>query len=172
MAVAKVYNGSSWVVFVPKVHTGSVWSEKPNYWDGAAWEPLYSSTSVELGDKIHFTFVFPAGLCVSNVRVSSDGNYYESNNAGSYSSADEAWLEAGNAADVWMERTITSGTLTTDDVGASRVNLGSGDYDLGVTAGSGTTKSCSFTLDFYDASSGGTLLDSANITTDANGTGS
>lgn len=122
---------------------------------------------VELGTKLHFTFNGGGSSCVCNVRISSDGNYYESNNNGGYGTADELWLESGSAGDVWLERTITSGTLDTDDVGTGRVNLGSGDYDLGVTAPNGNIDSAEFTLDFYDASSGGTLLDTADINVSA-----
>ena len=142
--------------------------------DGGTLRQVFSSgPTVELGNKIHLTFTDLEGVAISNVRLHSNGNYYESNinGDGTFGAADELWLESGSAGDVWVERSITSGTLTTDDIGGSRVSLASGSFTMGVTTVSSGTKTCSFTLSFYDAASGGNLLDTAAITTTADGTG-
>ena len=169
-------SGGSWKEWLPGTSVGSGGANKAietmHIGSGGAWKQFFvSGPTVELGNKLHLTFTPLSGVAIANIRVSSDGNYYESNVSGAYGSADEAWLESGDAGDVWVERTITDGTLDTDDLGTGRTNLGSGDYDLGVTSPSGGTKEASFTLSFYDASSGGNLLDSASITVNANGTG-
>jgi hypothetical protein len=106
--------------------------------------------------------------CTVKVKIASDGDYYESNNAGSYvAGAAQTWLDSGTSSQVWVERTMVSGsdTLTYDDIGGSRVSCSS-DLELGYqnSAADDSTISGTVTLDFYDAASGGTLLDTANIT--------
>jgi len=130
---------------------------------------FYSSLVVELANKFHSTQRIIEGVAVANVRVSSDGNYYQSNEDGFFSIANELWLESGAASAVWVERTIDSGTLDTDDIGAGRVNLGAGNFDIGVSSAFGGVQNATFTLNFYNASSGGTLLDTAQISVSGDG---
>jgi hypothetical protein len=103
-----------------------------------------------------------AGTVISNIKIDSDGMVYESNSAGSYGAATETWLTSGLNSEVWVERQITSGTLTTDDIGASRVACTS-DLETGVTRAAPGTKTAQVIFSFYDAASGGNLLDTAHV---------
>jgi hypothetical protein len=63
---------------------------------------------------------------------------------------------------VWVERTVNSGTLDTDTIGASRV-VCSTDRIVGITRSSAGTDTANVTLEFFDAASGGNSLDTATI---------
>ena len=101
---------------------------------------------------------------VCNIKVDNDGSVYVSNDTGGYGAAAEVWLDSGLNSEVWVERTINSGSLDTDTIGASRVAM-TADRTVGVTDsdGGGSSATANVTLDFYDAASGGNLLDSADL---------
>lgn len=81
----------------------------------------------------------------------------------------ERWLETGRVDQVWVERTINSGDLDIDGIGASRVSCTIArdiyvlDTDPGVSG-----QPCNVTLNFYDAAAGGNLLHSRSWTLSAN----
>lgn len=171
MAVAKVYNGSSWVVFVPKTHTGSVWSEKPNYWDGSAWEPLYASEVVTLSGEFITTSVSGAVPSVARLIINPDGTLDKLEN-GSTTQIDAStdWIIPNGAASssyqvrfTNLAGTITgAGTTLTEDVWADidqvhgirtarPIAQGNGQtgatFDLEIRLGTGATlASASYTL--------------------------
>jgi len=100
--------------------------------------------------------------CVANVRVHSDGDLYASTNTGGYGASYETWLDAGLNSEVWVQRTIISGTLTTDS-GSSRLAC-TGIRTFGVTRTTAGVKTCVIDLKWYDAPSGGSLLDTQRVT--------
>jgi len=76
---------------------------------------------------------------------------------------DSPFVTGGTTSQVWVERTINSGSLDVDTIGASRVAC-SGTRTIEAHDTSPippTTGDANVTVDFYDAASGGTLLDSA-----------
>lgn len=108
--------------------------------------------------------------CIANVKIDNDGSVYRSNAAGAYGAASQVWLDAGQNSDVWVERTIDAGSLDTDTIGASRVAMTS-DRTVGVQDSNGSfaiKATATVTVSFYDAASGGNLLDTATITLTAN----
>jgi hypothetical protein len=105
----------------------------------------------------------------AGVQVNSDGDWYSSDNAGNYSAAGGTWLTAGANSDVWVERTINSETgtgLDVDDIGASRVAMTT-TRELRVSRTSTGVSTANVTLTFYDAASGGNVLDTATIALEA-----
>lgn len=95
--------------------------------------------------------------CLSNMKVDQDGDIYESDNTGAYGASAQTWLDAGSSSAVWVARTVTLGTLTTD-AGTGRLQCNV-DREFGVTDPPGAaSKQANITLKFYDAASGGNLL--------------
>jgi hypothetical protein len=108
----------------------------------------------------------PSGACIAYIKLDADGSVYESDNTGAYGAATEVWLESGETSEVWVERTITAGTLTQDDIGASRVACTS-DLVFGNLSAAGTETGTD-TLDFFNQASGGTAFYTrTNLTTSA-----
>jgi hypothetical protein len=165
MAVLKVYNGSSWDVAIGKTYDGSSWVAKMEFYDGSAFVPLYASGPTVITTNIQSNSTSRnIGVCVCYVKIDSDGDFYKSDETGSYSSNGN-WLDSGAANEVWVARTITAGTLSKDDIGTGRTSCSS-DLEIGTTKSfPDGNKSCTFTLNFYDAASGGNLLASKSITT-------
>ena len=104
-----------------------------------------------------------------------DGKAYkkEGNSSANYNLV-ETWLSEGRSSDVWASRNGTLGgsadPLTVDNIpveGVSRTNL-SGDAEIGYTAEYLTEDNfdCTVTIYFYDAATGGNLLDTIVITLD------
>jgi len=116
---------------------------------------------------IHLTKI--GSTCYAGVQFNADGNEYRNANAGSqaFTSSRGAWLTAGAAGDVWVERTITDD----DGTGLDWTDSGTGRLNLGTTRQFGLQTNSVFdndyvdiTFDFYDAVSGGNLLDSVSYT--------
>ena len=153
------------------IKVGGVWKkvDQAHIRTGGAWkETLISALSVIVAATktiINFRVFTPP--CIANVKVDSDGDLYRSDETGVYSSY-ETWLDAGSNTQVWVQRTIISGTLSTD-AGSSRLACTS-DRIFGVTVAGPNTgvKTCVIDLKFYDAASGGSLLDTQRVTLTAN----
>lgn len=167
MAQIKLYNSTAWVAPVPKLWNGTAWLEPlMKYWNGTAWVELTPS-----GPEISTTFITnntqstSFGTCYARLKLDNDGGVYLSNSFGTYGTSLGDWLVSGLNSEVWVQRSISSGTLDTDSIGAGRVVL-STDRVVGVETSSGT-KACTLTLQFYDAASGGNLLGSKEITLSA-----
>jgi len=79
-----------------------------------------------------------------------------------------SWLDTGSANDVWLERTINSGSLNASDPGAGRHQM-NGARTLAVrdTTIPGGAVECNVTVRMYDASTGGNLLGTATFTLSA-----
>lgn len=98
------------------------------------------------------------GTAIAGFTLGADASYTtlsDSTDQGDYVK------NVNDAHDVWVERTIDSGALQSDGIGSSRVRLNS-DRSCSCTDPGQTT--CTLTLDFYTASSGGTLIGSKQIT--------
>lgn len=77
-----------------------------------------------------------------------------------------SWLTSGSAADVWIERTIVSGSLNHSDPGAGRKSMDGLSYEFSNqdTNIPGGADLCTITLTAWDAASGGTKLDEVTMT--------
>jgi hypothetical protein len=109
-------------------------------------------------------------ICYAGAQFTNGGIEYEYTNTGGTTSTgvggDGTWLDAGAAADVWVNFVRTGGTKTVFDT------LGSARYNLGTTRGyriqtSGTDDIQNITgyFQFYDAASGGNLLQQTSSAT-------
>jgi len=101
--------------------------------------------------------------CFAGVRFHSDGSELGSTNAGVWSVSRGNWLDVGTSAEVWVERTINSGTLDWTDSGAGRLQLNT-IRSFGNTRTTNGTDTTNVKFDFYDAAAGGNLL--ATVTYD------
>lgn len=112
-------------------------------------------------------YVSASGTSYARLRLNSNGNEEtnsDASNATINSTVRGAWLDTGTASDVWVERTVV-GTLDLDDPGAGRLNLGtSRTYGITYTAPPIGSDAATVTFDFYDAATGGTLLQTNTIT--------
>lgn len=98
--------------------------------------------------------------CYAGVRFASDGDEDSKGSGNSWNNGDRGqWLDAGAASEVWVERTINSGTLNDEDAGTGRHQL-SGTHNFSSVRSVAGVKTTNVTFDFYDAASGGNLLDS------------
>ncbi len=95
--------------------------------------------------------------CHATLKFDADGDKYKSNNQGNFSAAYKTWLTLGLNSEIWVERTINSGTLAVDTIGGSRVLMTS-DRALGIVKTSSGIGTANITVDFYDAASDGNLL--------------
>lgn len=165
MAVLKVYNGSTWDTIIGKTYNGSTWEDKMRFYDGTRFEELYPVVPPEVtvaATKAIFSGpnLFPS---VSNAicKVDEDGDLYSKITGGSFI-AYETWLDVGTNNQVWVERTIISGTLTIDP-GAGRLACTAERIYTVLQVGEGQ-KVCVIDLKWYDAVSGGSLLDTQRVT--------
>lgn len=100
----------------------------------------------------------------ADVRVDNDGDLYESDGDGVFTSY-ETWLDLGLNSQVWVERTIISGSLSVD-AGAGRLTC-TADRVWGVVQSFEGQRNCVIDLDFWDAASGGVLLDTQRVDLEA-----
>lgn len=171
MTVVKLYNGTVWETCVFKVWDGSVWQEVPYYWDGSAWVELNASAAgPEVSPSISdVRRTNPSGTCYAGLQINLNGTEY-TNLMGSSSALTISrglWLDSGLSSEVWIERTVNSGDLNWRDPGAGRL-ICSTTREYGCRkAGQDGTEVANVTFDYYDAASGGSLLDSVTITIEA-----
>jgi len=102
------------------------------------------------------------GTCHANVKVSSDGDLYDSDNTGSYGASYETWLDSGLNSEVWIQRVVISGSLSTD--AGSGVLACTSDRVFGVSRATEGTKVCVIDTNFYSDSGGTILLDTQRVT--------
>lgn len=101
------------------------------------------------------------GTCFADVKCDADGDWYESNNAGTFGASEGSWLDNGLNSEVWVERTVDLGTLSTD-WGAGRL-ICSSDRILGVQQASTGVNEATVTIEFFDADVDGNSLGSKQI---------
>ena len=109
--------------------------------------------------------------CYAGIQLKTNNSIVESGATGAYTTIiNSPVVIGGTLAEVWAERSITSGALTTDTIGAGRVQCSIGwqleCYDANSTNGS--EEECLVVVSFYDASTAGNLLDTATYDLYAN----
>ena len=123
------------------------------------------SLAVSANTSNHSKARFSAGNVYSIIEFDTNGLEDANNTASSTipnSGARGTWLDGGSSSDVWVQRVITSGTLNHADPGSGRLNLGIS-RQFGVTRSVQGTSTVDLDFNFYDAASGGNLLDSVSI---------
>ena len=165
----KVKVAGAWKDSTPKVKVAGAWKTivQASVKVAGVWKDCISAAGpTVITTNILSNHTDNVGICYSEVRINSDGDYYRSNYARAYASSTGPWLTAGTVSQVWVQRTINTGSLTYDDIGTGRVACTTS-RDLGVVRVSFGVTSCTFTLYFYDAASGGNLLASKTVTVSA-----
>lgn len=159
MTAPKVYNGSTWDDIVINVWTGSKWRQKGEYHNGSEFEPIHSLRNTPLVEAIADgqvnSLVAQAGQ--AGVQFRTDGDEWEYLvEAGSEIIGD--YVIRGYAADVWIENIVTSGSwsFASTASGVRSQILANKLYQ--VTKGSPGIKTVTCSFKFWDAASGGTLL--------------
>jgi hypothetical protein len=175
MALSKVYNGSSWQTGLMKIYNGTSWEVYPHYYNGSAWVPLYATNStagvvvnVALNKAIHD--VNTGGTAYAWVGVNSDGDLYSSLTGTTPDVSYETYLDSGANSQVWVEASYVNDIGSGLSIASSSLNVRlscTGTYKWGLTSADPTNKSGEITLDFYDAASGGTLLDTQFVSLEA-----
>lgn len=94
------------------------------------------------------------------VKVDSNGGMYAGYPAYTFY---ETWLDGGLNSQVWVQRTIISGTLDTD-AGSGRLACTSDRVWGKLQNVIGGPNDCVIDLKFYDAAAGGNLLDTQRVT--------
>jgi hypothetical protein len=93
---------------------------------------------------------------------------YKCTVGGTYSISRGLWLDYGDSANVWFERTINSGSLNSNDPGSGRLQMNTARYvEVVDTSIAGGPVTCNLTITMWDASSGGNKLDEVTYTLSA-----
>lgn len=157
-------SGSWQEVVAIHVKDGGVWNEANvvSVKDAAAWQEAHASgPRVSPSGNGVTNSVFSDQTCYANMEYRSTGVEYENTLATSSAATVSRgnWLDGGASNEVWVQRVITSGTLSTD-AGSGRLQLSS-TRKFGITQSGQGTKTCTLTYNFYDAASGGSLIGSS-----------
>jgi len=100
----------------------------------------------------------------AGVQYNSTGGEWSSTGGGTFSVGRGQWLDVGPSSAVWVERVINSGTLSWQDAGTGRLVLSTTrSYGVTDTTIGGGAVTANVTFNFYDAASGGNLLDSVTL---------
>ena len=151
-----------------EVNVGGVWKTVDNIETNisAAWKQAYSGApEVVVAALKSITDFETTGTAFAYLGVFSDGDLYSSTTGSTPNVSYETWLDSGLNSQVWVERVIDSGSLTTD-WGAGRKAC-TANRTLGISKASAGVKETSVTINFYDAAAGGTLLDSQSVSLQA-----
>lgn len=105
--------------------------------------------------------------CFAGVRIDSDGVLQVITESFGLTSISNEWMVGGadpptDTAGFFVESNVNSGSLDNDDM-TTRIICDTGDLDIWILQTSAGSSTCNVTLDFYDAVSGGTLLDSGTF---------
>lgn len=139
--------------------------KKMALFDDAESGPTVSPSSADISRSA------VANPTIAGVQFNSSGVEYATQHSGNgaYTVSRGNWLDTGLNSEVWIERTEDVGTLTYTDPGSGRKVLSTtrayAVHDATIPGGS---VDCTVTFDFYDAASGGSLLDSVTIDLSAN----
>lgn len=140
-------------------HSGA-WRTITEVWakHSGAWRQVYSGLAAIFNTNGDTNTRFSVGLVYAGIQFNSAGTESEYNTAGGLVSIGQ-WLVAGTAAEVWVQMTVHSGTWNSLNAGTSRLQLSTTrSWRLSRSTNGSSTVSCS--LVFYDAASGGNILDS------------
>lgn len=134
------------------------------------WKTVWQALSVIVAaNKFISDIEFPPTAAYAWVGVNSDGDLKSSTTGATPNVAYETWLDAGLNTQVWVQASISGSALTSgSDATGSRLACSTsrawGYSTTGIRSGT-------LTLDFYDAATGGSLLDSQAVFLSADASG-
>lgn len=163
------WNGSAWIPKPMKAWDGSVWKQGVlKFWNGSFWEKSYNEVVLAGAlDTTAFTAddLIGGGASEAYVELNADGTATLVGNQSTSPASPKWWTTFPPST--WVEYSSTgSGTITGGLTAGVRYQLnalrkiGNSRTTLGVA-------SRTFTLSFYDAASGGTLLGTKTFTASA-----
>lgn len=165
MPQIKIYNGSSWIEPNVKVRGASSWLDpEMKYYSGTAWQTLEGAAvapTVSARADGRFNSIL-SSTCYCGCAFYTSGLEYEYTAAGSLTNS-TTWLDSGISDDVWVMWTRTGGTLSDwNSIGSGnnnvRLNITTTRGYRMVRNAAGTSTIIGY-FRFYDAASGGNLLD-------------
>ena len=104
---------------------------------------------------------------VAGVDYRTNGTEWSSTASGSYTVSRGSWLDIGGSDEVWIQRTINSGSLTTDAGSGVLAMTSSRLFAVEDTSYPGGAVTCGLTVKFYSDSGGTTEIGSATFTLSA-----
>lgn len=158
----KYYNGSTWVTFRPVYYNIVGVEPRVHYWNGSSWVVVHDPLVVDVAATKSITDLAFSGVAYAYVQVDSDGDLKSSTTSSTLTTVYETYLDGGSNTQVWVEAVKFSG-----DTPAGTLNTRlacTSDRTWGLSQSTVGIKTCVLDLNFYDASSGGTLLDSQRVT--------
>lgn len=154
-----------WKTNIPKINVAGVWKTptvKINV--AGVWKSITNGPTVNVGAiQTPVSNITTSGTCYAGVDIRATGSAYRIDNTGG-ATYTGVWLTSGASNEVWVQRTINSGTLSTDEIGAGRVSCST---DRMVRIQTINYKTTTVTLYFYDAASGGNLLGTRQVILEA-----
>lgn len=163
MAVLRVYTGAAWDVAIGKTYNGTAWEDQMHYYNGAEFIPFYPDGPVVSPSSDSENNSNTDATCYAGVEFNLSGQEKGRHfSTGTYSVARGDWLDSGQNTEVWVERTINSGSLNGGDPGAGRLIL-STTRSYGVQQTSLGSQPCNVTFKFYDAASGGNQIGESTV---------
>lgn len=160
MANMEVKHSGSWrtLTSVEVKHSGAWRSVKKVYAKHAgAWREVFSALTALFNTNGDGNIILGSGTCYAGLQINSNGSEYEYNNAGTAVSIG-TWLVNGTNSEVWVECVLGTGSWNSINAGTgTRLQCNTTRSWRVSTTGAATTVSCNFK--FWDAASGGNLLD-------------
>jgi len=109
--------------------------------------------------------------CTSGVKYVTDGTLFVCTAAGVYDQAQPNWLTSGSAADCWLEWAEDGASPDSMDTPPTatppRLQMSAGDITFQNTVTVTSNELVDINISIYDSITGGNLLDSFQITLDA-----
>ncbi len=162
-----IKSGGTWREHDPHVKVGGTWRaiKKVHVRVGGVWQEVYTSgpTVIVAATKFISRYNF-GGPCYAVVQVDADGDLYDNSNGANNiaNTSYETWLDSGLNSEVWVLATKVSGS---NPVGPT-LNVRhacTADRKWYVTALGTSTVNCTLDVQFWDASTGGTNLDTQTV---------
>ena len=97
---AKVWNGTSWVEFVPKVWNGTSYANivAGKVWDGSSWVQFYPSVKLTDNSAENLSLAGVGGTATATYRLNSSGQASATNLAGVLTNITGEWLVTGSSS--------------------------------------------------------------------------
>ncbi len=113
-------------------------------------------------DGTGYTNTRGVGTCTVGLQFNTDGNEYRLTNLGAQGASQGAWLDQGTSDQVWIQFNYTSGTAGSWQgfSNGTRYQLNvTRTFEIDDTDGGASVETITGNFTFYDAASGGNLLD-------------
>lgn len=153
----KINVASVWKEPTTKINVAGVWkvpgSTKINV--AGTWKTIGKIAQFNTNGDVNSRF--SPGTVYAGLQINSNGTEYEYTNAGGTTSIG-TWLKSGLNSAVWVQCTVHSGSWNSINPGTGRLQCNTTRSYRLVRSTNGT-HSCTCTFNFYDAATGGNLID-------------